>query len=261
MRKLYDYRGRPIATDSSDFKDNCTITYHFDSTSASWYSLIRINQTKLDGTKQYPFVRYLGSNNMKPPRILRQEEPWDLIINCGWSGLEIENSVVKSDSAAGNVDQICALTINNAGELGYVIGWEAGSGETFVNNGIVSASTSFFPLIVNYVPYTIPSNSEIDSYNWQHAPRQIIGQWANGDYAIITSEGRGYANSTGITPARCIEICQSLGLKFAFNLDGGGSTQTVIGDKTLNTIYEGTDGRPVPTFIVFNGTDEFFIPQ
>lgn len=254
---LYKYDGSKI----SDFHKNFTLSYHYDAVSESFYSIIRINQTKLDGTKQFPFVRYFGGNNMTTPRLLRQVEPWDLIINCGWYNLEIENSVVKRDDARNPQDHVCALTINNEGILGYAVDWETGDGASFVSDGIVSATTAFYPLIVDYESYTPPDLPNTQTDLWQHAPRQIIGQWGNGDYAIITSEGRGYQHSTGITPARCREICQNLGLKFAYNLDGGGSTQTVIGDKTLNTIYEGTDGRLVPAFIVFNGTDHFYIPE
>ena len=56
-------------------------------------------------------------------------------------------------------------------------------------------------------------------------------------------------------------ICQKIGLKFAYNLDGGGSTETILGKKQINTIYENQTGRKVPSFIVFNGTDEYFVPS
>ena len=260
---LYKYNGEaiPILDSQNRFDENYTLSYHYDEQSDSFYSLLRINQTKTDGSKQFPFVRYLGSNNMSTPRLLYQREPWNLIINSGWYSLEIENSVVKMDLARNPQDHFCALTIDRDGNLGYAVDWADGAGAEMVANGIVSATTLFFPLIVDYEPYDYPSTSETETERWQHAQRQIIGQYGNGDYAIITSEGRGYQNSIGITPDRCIEICQSLGLRFAFNLDGGGSTQTVIGGKTLNSIYEGTDGRLVPAFIVFNGTTQFRIPE
>lgn len=253
---LYNYTGTKL----ENFNENFSLSYHYDAISESFYSLIRICKTKFDGTKQYPFVRYLGSSNMSTPQLLKEVEPWDLIINAGWYNLEIENSVVKMDSARSPQDDICALTINSDGDLGYVVDWETGDGASLVGNGIVSATTTFFPLVINYEAYDYPTISGMETPTWQHAQRQIIGQYGNGDYAIITSEGRGYQNSIGITPDRAIALCQELGLKFAYNLDGGGSTQTIIGKKTLNTIYEGTDGRLVPCFIVFNGTDQFFIP-
>ena len=252
---LYKYDGTKL----NNFEKDCSLSYHFDSQSESFYYLLRINKVKTDGTKQYPFLRYFGETNKTTPRLLRKVEPWDIIINGGWGGMTIENSIVKDDSVA-SPEGICALTIDRNGNLGSIVGWEAGSGASLVNSGIVSATTTNFPLLINFQPYTRPSIPDMDTYNWQHAQRQVIGQWENGDYAIITSEGRGYNNSEGITTDRLITLCQELGLKFAYNLDGGGSTQTVVGDKTLNNIYEGTDGRLVPSFIVFNGTDTFSIP-
>jgi hypothetical protein len=119
-------------------------------------------------------------------------------------------------------------------------------------NGIVSALCGFLPIIVNYEDVeSVTTNSDT------HAPRQIIGQWGNGDYAIITCEGRDFHNSDGWTLDEAKNICRKHGLKFAYNLDGGGSTETMLGLKHINTIYEGATGRKVPTFIVFNGTDKF----
>ena len=37
----------------------------------------------------------------------------------------------------------------------------------------------------------------------------------------------------------------------AYNLDGGGSTEVMIGYKHLNHIYEDSKGRAVTNFIVF----------
>ena len=239
------------------------LSYHFDTVADTFYSVLQINKNKTDGTKQYPFVRYVGGDNLMSPKTLRQTEKWDIITNCGWYSLEIENSVVKRDYGRDPQDGICALTIDSNGDLGYVVNWETGDGESLVNSGIVSATTAFFPLVVDYELYDfqIPPEDQAN-LNWMHAPRQIIGQYGNGDYVIITCEGRGYQNSVGFEPSREAAICQDMGLKFAYNLDGGGSTQTMIGDKLLNSLYEGEEanGRPVPAFIVFNGTDTFSIP-
>ena len=118
----------------------------------------------------------------------------------------------------------------------------------------------FYPIVINHE--NASETSVQHSTGWSaHAQRQIIGQFDNGDYAILTCEGRNYANSTGWSMPQAQAICQGLNLKFAYNLDGGGSTETVIGDRQINTIYESPLGRIVPSFIVFNGTDEFFIPN
>jgi exopolysaccharide biosynthesis protein len=89
--------------------------------------------------------------------------------------------------------------------------------------------------------------------------RQILGQYDNGDYAIITAEGRGYqsSSSTWFTLKQIQTLCKELGLKFAFALDGGGSAETVSRNKQYNPFYDNIYGRVNPTFIVFNGTTSF----
>jgi len=252
---MYTYSGRPINN-----TENISVNYIYDEIGESFYYLTRINQTKIDGTKQYPFVRFPTTGETYTPQTLRQVEGWDLIINGGWYMLQIENSQVIRCSHDTRPEQM-ALTINQNGELGYLASWENDDGKNLVNSGIVSAMSNFFPIVVDYEAFDYPVSEDMQTDAWRYAQRQIIGQYGNGDYAIITSEGRGYNNSKGLTIDRCIDICKGLGLKFAYNGDGGGSTQTMIGKKRLNNIYEGTDGRLVHGFLVFNGTDQFAIPE
>ena len=146
------------------------------------------------------------------------------------------------------------LTIDNQGNLGYAE-YNADA-DTLVSSGVVSAVTGFMPIIVDYKPVPSTEWNRVSHYT-ENTQRQIIGQFGNGDYAIITCEGRGYDNSDGWTLAEAQTICQKHGLKFAYNLDGGGSTETMLGYKPINTIYEGTTGRKVQTFIVFNGKNVF----
>jgi exopolysaccharide biosynthesis protein len=148
------------------------------------------------------------------------------------------------------------LTIDSNGDLGYAA--RDASGATLVSQGIVSAVCGWAPCIIDYESAidVLP-----DAYDDQsNAQRQIIGQFGNGDYAIVTCEGRDYDHSDGWTMDEARAVCKTLGLKYAFNLDGGGSTETVLGKKQINTIYDGTYGRIVPTFIVFNGTTVFGEP-
>jgi hypothetical protein len=127
---------------------------------------------------------------------------------------------------------------------------------TLVQNGAVSVICGFMAIIKDYEAVPQSEWNNISHYT-QNAQRQIIGQFGNGDYAIVTCEGRNYQHSDGWTIAEAQTVCLKLGLKFAYNLDGGGSTETMIGFKHFNTIYESTTGRKVPTFIVFNGVSDF----
>ena len=180
---------------------------------------------------------------------------------CG-TGLMIENSVVIDDTTLPVETGAIPLSINQNGDLGYLDVDFIGKGQTYVNQGIVSAMCGFFPVISDYVDFDYPTDIPgTETSAWQHAPRQIIGQFGNGDYMLLTSEGRDFDHSVGLTMQDVQRICKTLGVKFAYNLDGGGSTQTVIGKRIVNSIYEGTSGRKRGTFIVFNGTNAYSIPN
>lgn len=84
--------------------------------------------------------------------------------------------------------------------------------------------------------------------------QQSIGQFENGDYCVCTVEqSRGsVTHEAGLTYTELAEILVEKGVKFAYALDGGGSAATVIGKRQLNRIYEGTEGRAVPTVLYFD---------
>lgn len=250
-----------------NFLNNIDIDYGFDFETNANYTVIRIYKNKIDGTKQYPFVYAPNGINAGTMSTydLSIKENWFLAINSGIfntttlkpDGLVIQNGAIIQNGPS-IIHQGCKpLTINNNGDLSYA---ETNvDASVLINQGIVSAVAGFMPIIIDY--QAIPSNqwNSIEHYT-QNAQRQIIGQFGNGDYAIVTCEGRNFQNSDGWTIAEAQNVCQKLGLKFAYNLDGGGSTETMLGKKHFNTIYERVTGRIVPTFIVFNGKDTFSKP-
>ncbi len=246
------------------FIQNTDIDYAFDSSTNANYTVIRIYKERIDGSKQYPFV--YAPNGVDSGQFttydLSHDEGWLLAINAGVfdmsnckpDGILIQNGEVLQDIPTATHSQCKPLTIDSNGNLGYAQ-YNADS-SALVDSGIVSAVTGFMPIIVDYTPVPSSEWNSVTHYT-ENAQRQIIGQFGNGDYAIITCEGRSFDNSDGWTIAEAQAICQKHGLKFAYNLDGGGSTETMLGLKHLNTIYENTTGRKVPTFIVFNGTTTF----
>lgn len=258
---VYDINGVEIAdlsrqSDFALFSSNMQIDYKYDSVGDANYTVIRVFKNRTDGTKQYPFVYCPNGLNAATESTLsmNKRKNYPLAINAGAfnvstqipSGIVIQDGVLIQDrSGSGNV-----LIIDANGNLSVD---DDTSGADLVSAGIVSAISGIGrnPIINNY---EIPSDG---TWLTDNAQRQIIGQFGNGDYAVITCEGRNYDHSDGWTIAEAQRVCQELGLKFAFNLDGGGSTETVLGKKQINTIYEGTYGRIVPTYIVFNGTDSF----
>lgn len=254
--------------DFSDFCNNMDVDYEFDATTDANYTIIRIYKDRLDGNKQFPFVYAPtgGNSATKSTYDIAVEDGWFLSINAGIfntstgaaDGVLVQNGVALKNSPSSTHSQCKPLVIDEDGNLSEAT-YDADAA-TLIANGAVSVVCGFMAIIKNYE--AVPSSEWPDvSHFTQNAQRQIIGQFENGDYAIITSEGRNYAHSDGWTIAEAQQICIKHGLKFAYNLDGGGSTETMLGFKHFNQIYEGTTGRKVSDFIVFNGKNTFGVPE
>lgn len=257
--KAFDYAGKQL-NKQDIFNDNFSFLYAFDDVSSTNYTVFRINKKRIDGTNQFPFLRYFST--MITGSTLTSREGWNFVINGGTgTGLIIENSIVIDDTTLPVETGAIPLSINQNGDLGYLDVDFIGKGQTYVQQGVVSAMCGFFPIIDNYEDFNYPTDIPgTNTEAWQHAQRQIIGQFGNGDYLIITSEGRDFDNSIGLTMTDAQRICKKLGVKFAYNLDGGGSVQTYVGKRKTNILY--TSGERVRgTFIVFNGTDTFNVPN
>src|SRR5699024_7748945 len=72
----------------------------------------------------------------------------------------------------------------------------------------------------------------------------------NKDILFITVEGRN-GQSVGMDYEDIFRVCTELGVSFAYSLDGGGSTQSVLRGRLLNNVTDenGTKERPVPDFL------------
>lgn len=251
-------------TAMTKFIRNTDIDYAYDADTKANYTVIRIYKNKLDGSKQYPFAVVPDINGVTYSALdlmntFADSTGYLLAINAGLAhvntkaidGIAIQNGVVINNAPAVYHAGAMPLTIDSNGNLSYASA-DADASD-LVSAGVVSALCGFCPIIVDYTPVDPPAVSNVSHFT-SNAQRQIIGQFSNGDYAIITCEGRGYNNSDGWTIAEAQAVCKKIGLKFAYNLDGGGSTETVLGKKQINMVYEGTTGRKVKSFIVFNGT-------
>lgn len=261
---VYDIDGLIVCNVPNTFADNMELDYEFDAVSDANYTVLRIYKNRIDGAKQYPFVYCPNGTNAGTQSTLQMntQKGFAVAINAGVfytdssrankpHGIVIQNGVLIQQGST--VLPHYFLTVNSSGDLSYAL--PDADGATLIANGIVSAVNAWSPILIDYED---ASRVLYDLYDDQsNAQRQIIGQFGNGDYAIVTCEGRNFDHSDGWTMEEAKTVCKKLGLKFAFNLDGGGSTETVIGKKQINTIYEGTYGRIVPTYIVFNGTDTF----
>ena len=120
-------------------------------------------------------------------------------------------------------------------------------------DGVVQAVSGWGKLVENYA-ITEHDIAEEIVHPGRYC-RQAIGQYQNGDYCVCTVDMSGYSNGieneSGLTYMELAQIFVDRGVKFAYSLDGGGSAETVIGERQLNAIYEGTEGRIAPTVISF----------
>jgi len=255
------------------FIDNTDIDFIYDEDGGANYFLIRVYRDKLDGSQQYPLVLCpeSGETGTMSTKDLQNIYDFDLAINAGIfnttdvtpDGIVIENGTVIKNSPSATHSQCRPLTINRQGTLGYAA-YDADA-QTLVNNGIYSAVCGFMEIIRDYEKVPSSEWNNVSHYT-ENCQRQIIGQFGNGDYGIMTCEGRNYDNSDGWTVEEAQDACVKHGFKFAYLLDGGGSTESMMHQRHINTIYESTTGRKVPTFIVFNGSTtiepkKIIIPQ
>lgn len=276
LLNAYDAEGTMIfSVGSRPWDEEITIEKKYDASASTNYYVVTIPQTRTDGSKQYPFVFVPNGNSGGTMSTLTMMQNYDFYMatNGGYFdlsqnhtylpyGITIQNGVlVREDLNTYEWFQQnnYTLTIDANGNLGYASTMASGlTAQELLNEGVVSAIMGLVPLVIDGSPSTVESPQWTST---ERAQRQIIGQKPNGDYVVITCEGRNYDSSKGFTVSEARTLCVNMGLKFAMAVDGGGSTETVIGDTQLNSIYEGTTGRIVPTYIVFNGTDTFGIPN
>ena len=103
----------------------------------------------------------------------------------------------------------------------------------FLKDKYDNVLTSFVPLIINGVIQSEETLKDCSNYNEKN-PRQILCQQEDGTVIIITSDGR-RQNQKGWTLLEAQQIIKELNVDFAFNLDGGGSAQTVYRNTLVST--------------------------
>ncbi|WP_419155318.1 phosphodiester glycosidase family protein [Weissella minor] len=110
-----------------------------------------------------------------------------------------------------------------------------------------------YPLIENGKPVARPIVEAKYKEGLGAQPRQIIYQLNDGTYGLMTIAGRSDSD-IGASYEDMITEVQKIGnVKFAYNLDGGGSASTVIDGQLMNPVGDqrSPDGRPLGDFIYF----------
>ncbi len=84
-----------------------------------------------------------------------------------------------------------------------------------------------------------------------YAPRSAIGIDDRERLFLIAVDGRRSGYSVGVTLDELAEMLKKLNLKTAINLDGGGSTTLVIGEKIINTLSERHERKISNALLIF----------
>lgn len=231
---------------------------HYDEQSETTYYLTRIknkdnqgnlhklkiaHSTALDGEAVHAFARRVGATlafnaSMGVKRKTDQEKLKPVGIQI-LDGKILQNRRTKAYT----------LGIKSNNEL---VAYPPGTTpQLILKDGISNALTAFIPLIEDFKPVDDSLLDIVPNFRAIH-PRQIIAQMENLDIVFLSCGGRGFEGK-GMTALDVTRILKKEGVKFAFMLDGGGSTSTVIADTLITPKIDkrGTLERLRPNFLYF----------
>lgn len=142
------------------------------------------------------------------------------------SGYVIRNGKLYRDTS-GNRD---ALVIQKNGEFKFVSESETSVSE-LLQDGALQAF-SFGPVLLNNGEVSVGENDEVGMAMASN-PRTAIGYLGNNHYVFVVSDGR-TSESAGLSLYELASFMKELGVKDAYNLDGGGSSTMVFKGEIIN---------------------------
>lgn len=142
------------------------------------------------------------------------------------SGYVIRNGKLYRDTS-GNRD---ALVIQKNGEFKFVSESETSASE-LLQDGALQAF-SFGPVLLNNGEISVGENDEVGMAMVSN-PRTAIGYLGNNHYVFVVSDGR-TSESAGLSLYELASFMKELGVKDAYNLDGGGSSTMVFKREIIN---------------------------
>lgn len=156
----------------------------------------------------------------------------------GTSGVVARNGVIYRASPT-NSD---ILLLYASGEM-LVKSYAEFDAQAEANAGLWQAWT-FGPSLLDEEGNAI-SNFQINGHLSNRNPCTVIGYYENGHYGILVVNGRG--DSEGLSLTELSALCEEIGFKVAYNLDGGKSSVMVYDDTIVNEPASG--GRSISDVI------------
>lgn len=151
------------------------------------------------------------------------------------SGYVIRNGVVYRDTPKG-ADVLCIYADGTM----EIVSDSAYTAEALVSRGVWQAFT-FGPSLVENGSITVGENDEVGKAMASN-PRTAIGLIDANQFVFVVSDGR-TAESSGLSLYELAQFMQGLGVKTAYNLDGGGSSAMVFNGQVINNPT--TSGRSI----------------
>lgn len=162
-------------------------------------------------------------------------------------GYVIRNGVLYRDTASKGQED---LVIYEDGSF-EVINESEISAQELIENGAVHVF-SFGPGLIEDGDIIVDADDEVDRAKASN-PRTAIGILDENHYVFVVSDGRSN-ESEGLTLKELALFMQSLGVQYAYNLDGGGSSTMVFLDEVINNPTSGhSNGERPVTDIVYIG--------
>lgn len=173
-----------------------------------------------------------GKNVTQTTSAMAQAQNAVLAINGDYygarSGYVIRNGVLYRDTAASADQQDLVIYADGSMEI--------------VREGDVTAQEllkqgaqqvlSFGPGLLTGGEVRVEQNTEVDKARTSN-PRTAIGQVDNLHYVFVVADGR-TNQSAGLSLYQLAQFMQGLGVRTAYNLDGGGSSTMVFGGSVVN---------------------------
>lgn len=152
------------------------------------------------------------------------------------SGYVIRNGVIYRDIGNKDTDVLC---IYSDGHFEITNSGEKSAEELLAEN--VWQAFSFGPALVENGEIAVEKNEEVGRAMASN-PRTAIGLIDKNHYIFVVSDGR-TDESQGLTLQELAQFMQKLGVKTAYNLDGGGSSTMYYNKEVVNNPT--TSGRNI----------------
>ena len=142
-------------------------------------------------------------------------------------GYVIRNDTLYRDTAIDNQED---LVIYEDGSFGIINESEV-TAQELIEDGAVQ-TLSFGPALVQNGTITVSENEEVGQAMASN-PRTAIGIIDDNHYVFVVSDGR-TSESAGLSLYELAAFMDSLGVKTAYNLDGGGSSTMYFNGSVVN---------------------------